>query len=516
MGENAHNNYADRKNARKPVEPIHPELSEPLQEILGDTYGLIVYQEQVMQIAQVLGGYSLGGADLLRRAMGKKKADEMALHRSIFREGAAKKQIATEQADAIFDLMEEFAGYGFNKSHAAAYSLLAYHTAWLKVHFPAEFFSANMTVEMDDTDKLKILFDDASEMGMKFEPPDINNGEFEFKPTAKFSIRYGLGAIKGTGKSAIEAICEVRNESGIFSSLFDFCVRIDRTKINRRTVDALIKAGAFDCICENRAELLASVGLAFEFAQSQEINTNQSGLFDNADTHGSGNSAPEMISQQPWGIREKLTFEKSAVGFHLSGHLFDEYKFEIRKFIKHQLSDLTESREPQWVAGIVRNERSIPTAKGKLNIFVLDDCSSSVEITVDEAVLTRLRPLIQEDQLIFCLIKILHDRRTGGLRMALVDALDLPTSRCLFGKYLKISITENEINNSKVFHPTMSELLASSHVKTPNLPVRVHLFIKQSQVELQLGENWNIYPTNELISALLKHDSIEDSLILYE
>jgi len=504
--------FVARKHGREQVVYPHP-LAES---ILSETYGIMVYQEQVMQIAQVLGGYSLGGADLLRRAMGKKKADEMALHRSIFREGAAKNQIATVQADAIFDLMEEFAGYGFNKSHAAAYSLLAYHTAWLKVHFPAEFFSANMTVEMDDTDKLKVLFDDASEMGITFESPDINTGEFEFKPTAKLSIRYGLGAIKGTGKSAIDAICEVRNESGSFSSLFDFCVRIDRTRINRRTVDALIKAGAFDCIADNRAELFASVGLAFDFAQSQEINTNQSGLFDNADTHGSGSRAPDMNFQQPWGIREKLTFEKSAIGFHLSGHLFDEFKFEIRKFLKCQLADLFESREPQWVAGIVRSERSIPTAKGKLNIFVLDDSSSSVEITVDDSVLIRCRSLIQEDQLIFCLLKVLQDRRSGGLRLSLVDAIDLPTARCRFGKYLQISISVNNLYDTKDLDTKMSELIASSYRQTPNLPIRVNLQLKQTQVELQLGEKWNIHPTNNLLSALFKHDSIKDSLISYE
>ncbi|MFM7697521.1 MAG: DNA polymerase III subunit alpha, partial [Limnohabitans sp.] len=218
--------FVARKHGREDVVYPHP-MAEP---ILSETYGIMVYQEQVMQIAQVLGGYTLGGADLLRRAMGKKKADEMALHRSVFRDGASKKQISNDQADAIFDLMEEFAGYGFNKSHAAAYSLLAYRTAWLKVHFPAEFFSANMTVEMDNTDKLKILFDDAIEMGLSFERPDINLGEYQFSPISSTSIRYGLGAIKGTGQSAIDAICEARKDSGPFKSLFDFCARVDRNR----------------------------------------------------------------------------------------------------------------------------------------------------------------------------------------------------------------------------------------------------------------------------------------------
>jgi len=505
--------FVARKHGRETVEYPHP-LAEA---ILSETYGIMVYQEQVMQIAQVLGGYSLGGADLLRRAMGKKKADEMALHRSVFREGAAKNQISTAQADAIFDLMEEFAGYGFNKSHAAAYSLLAYHTAWLKVHFPAEFFSANMTVEMDDTDKLKILHDDALDMGMSFEPPDINAGEYEFKPVSKKSIRYGLGAIKGTGKAAIEAICEVRQANGKFESLFDFCVRIDRSRVNRRTVEALIKAGAFDNLWANRAELIASVGLALEFAQSQENNVNQGGLFDAADEHGSGNCAPDLITQPLWGIREKLTFEKSAVGFHLSGHLFDEAEQEVRKFIKNKLSDLSENRDPQWVAGIVRSERSIPTAKGKLNIFVLDDGSSSVEITADDALFTKFRPLLREDQLVICLLKIQNDRRNGGLRLALAEAINLPTARCRFGKYLKISMLDKDVSASAPFKRLMSVLNQPKPIATDGgLPIRLHLQFEHTEVQLELGEKALVHPTDEVLAQLTSSMPIDDHLIIYE
>jgi DNA polymerase-3 subunit alpha len=505
--------FVARKHGREPVEYPHP-LAEP---ILSETYGIMVYQEQVMQIAQVLGGYSLGGADLLRRAMGKKKADEMALHRSVFREGAAKNQISTNQADAIFDLMEEFAGYGFNKSHAAAYSLLAYHTAWLKVHFPAEFFSANMTVEMDDTDKLKILYDDASDIGIGFEPPDINAGEYEFKPVTKKTIRYGLGAIKGTGKAAIEAICEERRTKGNFDSLFDFCSRIDRSRVNRRTVEALVKAGAFDNIWLNRAELIASVGLAFEFAQSQENNINQGGLFDAADEHGSGNCAPDLIAQRPWGIREKLTFEKSAVGFHLSGHLFDEVGEEVRKFIKNKLSDLTESRDLQWVAGIVRSERSIPTAKGKLNIFVLDDGTCSVEITSDDALFEKYRPLLREDKLVICLLKIQNDRRNGGLRFSLTDAIDLPSARCRFGKFLRISISGAEVPESQKFKQLMSLLYKPNQITADCvLPVRMHLNFLSTEVQLDLGEKAHIHPTDDVLSALSSHLPLDSSLIVYD
>ncbi|MFM7024664.1 MAG: DNA polymerase III subunit alpha, partial [Limnohabitans sp.] len=242
--------FVARKHGREEVVYPHPAVAE----MLSETYGIMVYQEQVMQTAQILGGYSLGGADLLRRAMGKKKAEEMAEHREKFRTGAlATHNIPQDQADEVFDLMEKFAGYGFNKSHAAAYSLLAYHTGWLKVHYTAEFFCANMTVEMDDTDKLKVLYEDALKFGITFDPPDVNRGRYRFEPVTDKVIRYGLGAIKGTGQQAIEAIVAARNEGGPFTSLFDFCNRVDRTRLNKRTVEALIKAGAFDSLQMNRA-----------------------------------------------------------------------------------------------------------------------------------------------------------------------------------------------------------------------------------------------------------------------
>ncbi len=506
--------FVARKHGRETVEYPHP-LAEP---ILAETYGIMVYQEQVMQTAQVLGGYSLGGADLLRRAMGKKKPEEMALHRSIFREGAAKNHISTEQADSIFDLMEEFAGYGFNKSHAAAYSLLAYHTAWIKVHFTAEFFCANMTVEMDDTDKLKILFDDAQSMGMNFERPDINAGTYAFVPTSNSGIRYGLGAIKGTGQMAIEAICEERDQGGTYKSLFDFCSRIDRSRVNKRTVEALIKAGAFDGLWDGRADLLASVNLAFEFAQSLENNALQVGLFDAGDAHGSGAEAPPMVLESAWGIREKLTQEKSAVGFHLSGHLFEENEFEIRQFIRGKLSELAESKEPQWVAGIVRGERSINTAKGRLNVFVLDDMSTSIELTVDEAVHANCRSLIKEDQLLIGLVRVQTDRRNGGVRVALLNAIDLPTARCRFGKHLLINVGEHSPDLVDILRdfPGKANATEASDSKWTGLSIRMQLKRAGSQVEIQLGDRSVFFPTDEALHRLSKHTQPSQPFIVYD
>ena len=430
--------FVARKNGREEVEYPHPLVAE----MLSETYGIMVYQEQVMQTAQILGGYSLGGADLLRRAMGKKKPEEMAEHRQIFRDGAAQKGIAQAKADEVFDLMEKFAGYGFNKSHAAAYSLLAYHTAWLKVHFTAEFFCANMSVEMDDTDKLRVLFEDARKMGVSFEPPDVNRGIYRFEPVSGQVIRYGLGAIKGTGQQAIEAIVAAREQGGPFTSLFDFCVRVDRTRLNKRCLEALIKAGAFDALQLHRAALVASVDRAFDFANATQANANQGGLFDlgGEDDHGSSSQQPDLVDAVPWGVKERLTLEKTAVGFYLSGHLFDEVALEVRRFVKRQIDDLIDTREPQLLAGIVSDFRVINGQRGKLALFKLDDKSGVIEARADEALINAHRQLLKDDQLIIVMGKLQPDRFTGGVQLTVNQVWDLEQARCRFGKFLRVAV----------------------------------------------------------------------------
>ncbi|MDR2127856.1 MAG: DNA polymerase III subunit alpha [Burkholderiaceae bacterium] len=430
--------YVARKHGREPVVYPHPMV----EEILSETCGIMVYQEQVMQTAQILGGYSLGGADLLRRAMGKKKPEEMARHREIFRAGAARNGIPRDKADEVFDLMEKFAGYGFNKSHAAAYSLLAYQTAWLKVHFTAEFYCANMTVEMDNTDKLKALYEDALREGMDFEPPDVNRGHYRFEPVSDKRIRYGLGAIKGTGEQAIEAIVAAREEGGPFASLFDFCLRVDRARVNKRTVEALIRAGAFDSLNRNRAALAAGLDLAFEFAAASAANANQTGLFDmlDDDAHGSSTQEPDLPRATPWGVRERLSLEKTAIGFYLSGHLFDEVEREVRQFVRRPMADLTESREPQLVAGIVSEMRVVNGKRGRLALLRLDDKSRVIEARADEVLLNQCRNLIKDDELIVALGRVQPDRFSGGVQVMLSQVWDLPTARCRFGKYLRVTV----------------------------------------------------------------------------
>ncbi len=430
--------FVARKNGREEVQYPHPLVAD----MLSETYGIMVYQEQVMQTAQILGGYSLGGADMLRRAMGKKKPEEMAEQRQIFRDGAASNNIDQAKADEVFDLMEKFAGYGFNKSHAAAYSLLAYHTAWLKVHYRAEFFCANMTVEMDNTDKLRVLFEDARKLGMAFEPPDVNRAVHRFEPVSDQVIRYGLGAIKGTGQQAIEALVAARRESGPFTSLFDFCVRVDRSRLNKRCLEALIKAGAFDTVQRNRAALMASIDLAFDYANATQANANQGGLFDiDGDaTHGSSAHEPALVGALPWGVKEQLTQEKTAIGFYLSGHLFDEVAPEVRRFAKRQIDDLIDTREPQLLAGIVGDLRVINGQRGKLALFKLDDKSGVIEARADEALINAHKQLLRDDALIVVMGKLMPDRFSGGLQLNVNQIWDLDQARCRFGKFLRVAV----------------------------------------------------------------------------
>jgi DNA polymerase III subunit alpha len=506
--------FIARKHGRETVEYPHPMVAE----MLSETYGIMVYQEQVMQTAQILGGYSLGGADLLRRAMGKKKAEEMAKHRQIFRDGAAKNGIVEAKADEIFDLMEKFAGYGFNKSHAAAYSLLAYHTGWLKVHYTAEFFCANMTVEMDDTDKLKVLFEDAiNNFGLTFEPPDVNRGTYRFEPVSNTSIRYGLGAVKGTGQHAIDAIVAARTEGGPFTSLYDFCLRVDRTRINKRTVEALVKAGAFDAIQLNRASLVASIDRAFEFAASVQANVNQGGLFDMDDSHAASTQEPPLVDASPWGVKERLTFEKTAVGFYLSGHLFDEVALEVRRFVKRKIDELIDTREPQLLAGIVSDFRVINGQRGKLAIFKLDDKSATIEATADEAVINANRNLLKDDELIIVMARPQPDRFSGGLRLSVQQVWDLATARCRFGKFLRVAVNGHAPDIVRLLRefPARREQSEQGEL-VRGLGIRLSVRRDAATAELQLGDDARFFPTDAALASWTAQADGGQAQIVYE
>ncbi|MEO6973079.1 MAG: DNA polymerase III subunit alpha [Rhodoferax sp.] len=510
--------YIARKAGREEV--VYPDPR--VESILSETYGVMIYQEQVMQMAQILGGYSLGGADLLRRAMGKKKAEEMATHRQIFRDGAARKGITTDKANAVFDDMEKFAGYGFNKSHSAAYALLAYHTAWLKVHYTAEFFCANMTVEMDDTDKLKVLHEDALKMGMTFEAPDVNRGFHRFEPISDTVIRYGLGAVKGTGQQAIDAIVAAREEGGAFKSLFDFCVRVDRSKFNKRALEALIKAGAFDSLQLNRAAMIASVDRAFDFATAAQANVNQGGLFDMGDDdHGSSTQEPDLVDATPWGIKERLTYEKTAIGFYLSGHLFDEVAHEVRRFCKREIGDLIDSREPQLLAGIVGDLRVINGQRGKLVLFRLDDKSLAIDATADEALFNAHRNTLKDDELVIVSGGLQPGRGGFEARFQVQQVWDLAAARCRFGKFLRVAVNGKAPDIARIVKdfPPRREVSEQGELLR-GLGVRLTLQRQSDDTaataELQLGDEVKFFPTDAALASWMAQADQGRAAIVYD
>ena len=494
--------FVARKHGKEVVEYPHPLL----EQVLSETYGIMVYQEQVMQSAQILGGYSLGGADLLRRAMGKKKAEEMAQHREIFRKGAGEQGIGQEKADEVFDLMEKFAGYGFNKSHAAAYSLLAYHTAWLKVHHTAEFYAANMTIEMDDTDKLKVLLNDAKLFGISFSSPDVNEGTYRFEPLEKKRVRYALGAVKGTGQSTVEAIVEAREAGGRFHSFFDFCARVDRKRVNKRAVEALVKAGAFDALHADRASLVASVGLGFEFAEHQVVNASQGGLFDDGD-HGSSTQEPPLAQASPWSIKERLLFEKTAVGFFLSGHLFQQSETEVRRFCKRRIADLVDSRDPQLLAGIVSDLRFVNGQRGRVAIFKLDDQSEAIEAVASDELIEANKALFVEDELLIVQGKVQPDRFSGGLRLSVNAVWDLAAARARFGRYLALAMNGGGVAplaDLVSTWPAKRETGDDGLQRVLGLPLRLRIARQtadaSAQAELDLGEDGRFWPSDEALA----------------
>jgi DNA polymerase-3 subunit alpha len=473
------------------------------ESILSETYGIMVYQEQVMQMAQIVGGYSLGGADMLRRAMGKKKAEEMAEHREIFRAGAAKDGLSTEKADEIFDLMEKFAGYGFNKSHAAAYALLSYHTAYLKVHHTAAFMAANMSLAMEDTDKIKILVEDSIDVcKLTILPPDVNESQFRFTPegpprsvTGKqvSNIRYGLGGVKGAGQGAIEAIIAARTESGKFKDLFDFCLRVDRKQINRRTIESLIRAGAMDCFGVDRAVLLASVGFAMEAAGQAAAAANQVSLFGGDDSDLV--APPEYVKATPWTDRQKLAEEKTALGYYLSGHMFDSYQAEVRRFAKTKLKDLEPSRDPRMLCGVITGVRTQLTQRGKILIVSLDDKTGVVEVTIYNELLEANKNIFREDEFLLVVGKVSEDRFNGGLRITAEKAFGIAEARIQYGHKLEMDLacTANPAKLAEILQP---------YRQHDGLPVSLRVTPQGIPCVVQLGDDWRVAPSDELKYAL--------------
>ena len=501
--------YCRRKHGLQRVEYPHPAT----ESILKETYGIAVYQEQVMQIAQVVGGYSLGGADLLRRAMGKKKQEEMDAQRATFTEGAQKNGLNERQATELFDLLEKFAGYGFNKSHAAAYALVAYHTAYLKTHYPAAFIAATLSADMNNTDSVHIFFDDCAPNKIEMLPPDINQSTFRFNPLNTQQILYGLGAVKGTGSAAIDLIQASRDEHGAFKDLFDFCSRLDLRKVNRRVIESLIRAGAFDKLEPNRAALLAGVNLAIGAAEQSNQHAGQNSLFCEITE-----TAHELPNLPPWSDQEKLQQEKVALGFYLSGHPYLSSQPDIAQFVRGSLADLTPQDQPRLLAGVVMGLRIRMTARGKMAIVTLDDAVSRVDIVVGSELLSQSAHLLKEDQILIVEGRVSHDEFSGGIRVNARKLFELASARSANASMLKLYL--NGQSDAVKLREILEPYRKLNNDGEPNgvkkgCAVKVDYHNGSGRAEFMLSEQWRVELHDDLLHGLRAWLSSENVKILY-
>ncbi|MEX0619169.1 MAG: DNA polymerase III subunit alpha [Pseudohongiellaceae bacterium] len=520
--------YINRKHGREKVFYPHPDLKS----VLGNTYGVILYQEQVMKIAQVLANYTLGGADMLRRAMGKKKQEEMDKQRSLFMAGAKVNGIEGQLAGSIFDLMEKFAGYGFNKSHSAAYALVSYQTAWLKVHYPAYFMAAVLTADMQNTDKLVTLIDECRSMKIPLARPDVNAGEYNFTVNDSGEIVYALGAIKGLGEGPVNSIIAARSD-GIFTSLLDFCTRVDARSVNKRTMEALIRSGAMDGLLEGeidlkRACLMANLPETVQAAE-QSCRNQDSGV---ADMFGAIEPEPDTPASlghraaRPWSQKQRLAAELEALGLHLSGHPIDEYLPELDKFTRARLANLRPEREPQLVAGLVHTLRSMKSKRGDTIAFVeLDDRSARMEVSFFAKEYEQFRDKLHKHEILVveCLVSV--DDYHGGVRGRAREAMTLTEARRKFARRLGVSLSADELTSG--FCEQLAQILqpykcvrvsggngsvvavgaAGDHglaetAPAAGCPVVIHYHRKDAKGCIMLGDDWTVSLDDELIQRL--------------
>ncbi|CEO38304.1 DNA polymerase III subunit alpha [Photobacterium kishitanii] len=496
-------NFIDRKHGREAVSyPDEKWQHESLKEILDPTYGIILYQEQVMQIAQVLAGYTLGGADMLRRAMGKKKPSEMAKQRAVFEQGAIDNGVDGELSMKIFDLVEKFAGYGFNKSHSAAYALVSYQTLWLKAHYPAEFMAAVMTADMDNTDKIISLVDECHRMNLKLLPPDVNKGLYRFNVDDEGAVVYGIGAVKGVGEGPIENIISAREKDGHFKDLFDFCARIDTKKVNKRVLEKLIKSGALDRLGPNRAAMLATLDDAIK-AASQHHKAEASGQ---EDLFGVLTAAPEEVEHAYANIAEApesvwLEGERETLGLYLTGHPINAYISELKHYTTWRLKDAQQTGRDKVasVAGLVIAARVMTTKRGsRIGLMTLDDRSGRMEVMLFTDALDRYIDLLEKDKIVVVSGQVSFDDFNGGLRMSAREVLDISEAREKHLRGVAISVTEEQIDEQ--FFSRFSQVLEPHRAGT----VPVHMYYQRSnaRAKFTLGTEWRVTPADKLLSDL--------------
>ncbi|MCS6127449.1 DNA polymerase III subunit alpha [Shewanella baltica] len=495
-------NFIERKHGREEVSyPDSQYQHESLRELLSPTYGIILYQEQVMQIAQVLSGYTLGGADMLRRAMGKKKPEEMAKQRSIFKEGAINNGVDGDLSMKIFDLVEKFAGYGFNKSHSAAYALVSYQTLWLKTHFPAQFMAAVMSADMDNTDKIVTLVDECERMGLPLIPPDVNKGLFKFTVDDDLRIVYGIGAIKGVGEGPVESILEARKD-GPFVDLFDFCARIDLKKLNKRVIEKLICAGALDNLGPHRASMMATLPEAIR-AADQHAKAEAIGQHD---MFGLLNSEPEDSKQQfvectPWPDKIWLEGERETLGLYLTGHPINQYLKELKHYTSGRLKDVhpTERGKTAKAAGLVVATRVMLTKRGsKMGLLTLDDKSARLEIMLFTEAFEKFNHLLEKDRILICEGEVSYDDFAGGNRMTARNIIDISEARSHFAKALEIDMDGSELSPSAL--DTFEQAL--SPWRNGAVPVVINYTQAQAKGQFRLADAWRVNPTDDLMLSL--------------
>ncbi|WP_018403458.1 DNA polymerase III subunit alpha [Marinobacter gelidimuriae] len=495
--------FIDRKHGKQPMSFPHPDYQyEGLKPVLEPTYGVILYQEQVMQIAQVMGGYSLGNADMLRRAMGKKKPEEMAKQKQFFLDGCAGNNIDKTLAENIFDLVEKFAGYGFNKSHSAAYALVSYQTLWLKTHYTAEFMAAVLTADMQNTDKVVTLVEECRSLKLELVLPDVSTSEYAFTANDDGQVVYGLGAIKGLGEGPINSIVTARKEDGPFIDLFDFCRRVDLKKVNKRALEAMIRAGAMDKLGAGRAQLMASIGKAILQAGQQSRNE-AAGMVDMfgdmLETAADVDAYTDVADIREWPEKQRLKGEKDTLGLYLTGHPFDEYEREVRRFVRSSIADLKPNKSPQRVAGLVVAQRTMKTRTGSTMCFItLDDRSGRIEATLFSEAFFENRELLQSDQVIVVEGQVSHDDYSGQMKMRVNSVMDVASARQQFSRGLQLKLNESQLGNGLL--DSLEQLLAPHRCE--GSPVWIEYTSPAASTRIELGSSWRVEPNDSLLLEL--------------
>jgi DNA polymerase-3 subunit alpha len=501
--------FINRKHGRAQV--AYPDAKfqhMSLKPVLEPTYGVIVYQEQVMQIAQVLAGYTLGGADMLRRAMGKKKPEEMAKQRAIFEEGAKNQGIDPDLAVKIFDLVEKFAGYGFNKSHSAAYALVSYQTAWLKAHYPAHFMAATISSDMDKTDKVVTFIEECRQMKLKMLPPDVNSGEFQFTVDDAGNIIYGLGAIKGLGEGPVESIITARKD-GPFKNLFDFCARVDPRKLNKRALEALIRSGAADNLGpginldHDRAVMFAAMNEAVKTAEQSAANNNAGmmDLFGDVIPSGGGNEDvySDFHRVRSWTMKERLGAEKETLGLYLTGHPIDEYESELNHFVSSRIANLKPEKSNQTVAGLVVAQRVMKTKRGDTMAFVtLDDRTGRIEVAIFADTYNQFRDLLLKDGLLVINGQVSYDEYNGMLKMRADNISLLADVRQEKARELCLELDSASLAAN--FTRELEGILEP--YREGRCPLVIDYRRSNARAQLRLGANWQIRPEDDLLQRL--------------